>query len=254
MNRRGSFRERLRGGTPLIGTFSKTPSYVLHEVLALSALDCICIDAEHAPFGRAELDLCVAALAAADMPSIVRVAQASDIDVLQALDLGATAVMVPHVSTASAAASVAAAAVYGGAGTRGYAGSTRAARYTHIKMGEHIARSNAECAVIAQIEDRVAVENIEAIAAVERIDCLFVGRADLTVSLGKTDPHAPEVVAAVETVCRAAKRVGKAVGMFCPPNDDLGRWRAAGATLFLLESDHTFLLEGARALANKLPR
>ena len=73
MSRITDFRARLRSQDRLLGTFSKTPSPIVHEVLGLSPLDCICIDAEHAPFGRSELDLCLMALRAADMPSLVRV-------------------------------------------------------------------------------------------------------------------------------------------------------------------------------------
>jgi 2-keto-3-deoxy-L-rhamnonate aldolase RhmA len=236
----------------MVGTFTKTPSPIVHEVLALSQLDCVCIDAEHAPFGRTEVDAGVAALYAGDMPSLVRLPNHHADTILQALDCGATGVMVPHVSSAATARAIAAASAYGGDGTRGYAGSSRAAGYTRRTMREHIARSNAERVVIAQIEDAAAVAAIDAIAAVPDVDCLFVGRADLTVSMGAAATDAPDVLAAVERVCKSGAKCGKTIGMYCPPTEALDRWIDLGATFFLLSSDQTFLLDGAKALAAQI--
>ena len=100
------FRERLRSGEPLIGTFIKTPSPIVAEVLGLSDLDVVAIDCEHAPFGHTELDLCIAALRAADKPSLVRLSDDSPTQIRNALDSGATGIVVPHIATAEPAARV----------------------------------------------------------------------------------------------------------------------------------------------------
>ena len=94
--------------------------------------------------------------------------------------------------------------------------------------------------------------NLDAIAAVEGIDCLFVGRMDLSVSLGAAGPTEARVVEAVNLICAAGRRYGKTVGMFIPPSEDCMTWRERGASLFLLASDQQFLLDGARELARKL--
>ena len=100
MTRCTAFRGRLLAGETLAGTFQKTPSPIVSEVLGLSALDAVCLDGEHAPFGRLETDLCIAALRAADMPSLVRVSSDSPHDIRNALDSGATGIVVPHVTSA----------------------------------------------------------------------------------------------------------------------------------------------------------
>ncbi len=246
-----SFRERLRRGDRLVGTFVKTPHPHVVEVLALSPLDCLCLDAEHAPFDRRDLDLCVLAARAADMPLIIRVPDAAPATLLNALDIGATAVLVPHVASAAMAAEIAAACRYGSHG-RGYAGSTRAARYTTTPMQTHIERANKQVAVIAQIEDAAAVEKIDAIAAVEGIDAFFVGRMDLTVSMGAASPDAPAVVAAVQRVCDAARAHHRACGMFTSTVEEARRWLGQGAAFFLLGSDQQWMLQGARALADQM--
>jgi 2-keto-3-deoxy-L-rhamnonate aldolase RhmA len=246
--RLASFRARLRAGAPLVGTFVKTPHPVVVEVLGLSKLDCVCLDAEHAPFDRAQLDVGVLAARSADLPSLIRIPSASPSEILNALDLGATGVIVPHVADADTARAIADACRYGGPHGRGYAGSTRAAAYATRTMAENLRRANAEVAVVAQIEDAAALPHLDAIAAVDGIDCLFVGRMDLTVSLGAASPQDAVVVDAVEAILAAARRHGRAVGMFTPTTAEALRWRERGASLFLLGSDQQWILQGADAL------
>jgi 2-keto-3-deoxy-L-rhamnonate aldolase RhmA len=253
-DRIASFRRRLRAGERLLGTFVKTPHPAIVEVLGHGALDCLCLDAEHAPFDRGDLDVALLAARAADLPSLVRVPRAEAPELLNALDLGATGVLVPHVASAAAARSIAAACRYGGGDGRGYAGSTRAAGYGTRKMGDILRRANDGVTVVAQIEDAAALAEIDAIAAVDGIDALFVGRMDLTVSLGAASPDDPVVVDAVRAICAAARRHGRAVGMFTPTTAEAAQWFDAGASLFLLGSDQQWVLQGAAALREAFGR
>ena len=242
-----TFRERLRRGDRLLGRFIKTPNPAVIEVLGLAPLDCLCVDAEHAPFDRRDLDGAILAARAADMPVLVRVPEAKASVMLNVLDLGATGVVVPHVATATAARAAVAACRYG-TGGRGYAGSTRAAAYGTRMLSENIARAAAEVTLVAQIEDAEALAQIDDIAAIDDIDALFIGRMDLTVSLGAQSPNDAVVVKAVQDICASARRHGRTVGMFTPTIDEARQWFDAGASLFLLQSDQQWLLQGARAL------
>lgn len=244
------FRDRLRGGELIAATWIKTPHPHVVEVLAHAPFDALVIDAEHAPFDRAALDLAILAGRAGDMPILVRPASADPALLLQALDGGADGVVVPHVRSAAEAEAIARACHYTPGG-RGYAGSTRAAGYTTIGMAAHRSAAKA-IAVIAQIEDAEALDNIEAIAAVDTIDALFIGRADLTVSLGAASPDDAVVVDAVERICAAARGAGRTVGMFLARPADVPQWRERGASLFILGSDQEFLLRGAAALADQI--
>ena len=247
-DRSRSFLSRLKSGDTLIGTFIKTPSPIVAEVLGLADLDVIALDTEHAPFGRMEQDLCIAALRAADMPALVRVADDSSTQIRNALDSGATGVVVPHVTSADQAAKVVAAAHFGEGG-RGFSGSTRAAAYGKISMKGHIADDRAQTVVIVQIEDVSALEHVAQIAAVDGVDCLFVGRADLAVAMDK-GINDKDVIATVKDICAAAQSAGIGVGMYTPNLDELPGWRDAGASLFLLSSDQAMLLAGANSLAS----
>ncbi len=242
-----NFKQRLVAGEPLLGTFLKTPHPHVVEVLATAGLDCICIDAEHAPFDRAAIDLCVMAARAGGVPAIVRPASAAPHELLNALDCGADGVVVPHIRSAEEAAALARVAHYGPGG-RGFAGSTRAAGYGLVPIADHLAASAARTAVIAQIEDAEALDCIDAIAAVEGINALFVGRIDLTISLGCASPDDPRVVAAVDAIVAACRRAGRASGMFLSRTSDVPQWRKKGVSLFLLASDHNFIRSGARAM------
>ncbi len=249
----GNFKARLADGEMLVGTFVKTPSPIIVEVLSATALDCLCLDAEHAPFDRGMLDLCILAARAAAKDVLVRISSAAPEHILNALDCGATGVVVPHVRSAEEAEAAVRASHYG-AGGRGYAGSSRAAGYTSISMAAHLAASAARSVVVLQIEDPEAIEDIEEIAKVPGVDALFVGRADLTVAYGADSQDASRVVTAVEKVCEAGLRHGRKVGMFLARVEDVPAWRARGANLFLLGSDHGFLLSGAADLLRRSGR
>lgn len=242
-----NFRERLRGGETLAATWIKTPHPHVVEVLALSPLDALVLDAEHAPFDRAAIDTCLLAARAGGKPCLVRPASADAAQLLQALDSGADGVIIPHIRSAEEARAAVAACHYGPGG-RGYAGSTRAAGYTTRGMAAHRAAA-AGITIIAQIEDSEALERIDEIAAVDGLDALFIGRADLTVSLDCASPDESRVVEAVRAICAAGRSAGRRVGMFVARQADVGRWRSEGATLFILQSDQEFLLAGARQLA-----
>ena len=245
-----TFRERLVARELLAGTWIKTPHPHVAEVLALSALDLLVLDAEHAPFDRAALDLCILAARAGGKPVLVRPASGRHEHILNALDCGADGVIVPHIRSAAEARELVNTCHYVGGG-RGYAGSSRAASYTTKGMARHRADA-AGVTIIAQIEDVEAVEAIEDIAQVEGIHALFIGRADLTIAYGAETPDDPQVIAAVSQICAAGDRAGRAVGMFLGRVSDVPGWRDQGASLFILGSDHDFLLGGAAALGTAI--
>jgi 2-keto-3-deoxy-L-rhamnonate aldolase RhmA len=242
-----AFRDQLRAGELLAGTWVKTPHPHVVEVLSFSSLDCLVLDAEHAPFDRAALDLCILAARAGGKTVLVRPQSASHAHILNALDCGADGVILPHIRSAAEAEDAVKACHYVSGG-RGYAGSSRAAGYTTKGMAGHRADAKG-VTVIAQIEDVEGVDNIDAIAAVSGIDALFIGRADLTIAYSAETPDDAVVVDAVDRIVAAGKAAGRTTGMFLGRVGDVGMWRKKGASLFILGSDQDFLLQGAARLA-----
>ncbi|HWK47490.1 MAG TPA: aldolase/citrate lyase family protein [Stellaceae bacterium] len=237
------FRARL--ARPLIGTFLKTPAYQSVEILALAELDCIIIDAEHAPFSAGDLDRLILAARAGRMPVLVRVPSPEPGLVNACLDMGATGIVVPHVRTAADAAAAVAAATY--AGHRGFSPSTRAGAYGTLGAAPYLAGVDDTVSVWCQIEDVEALDHLDAIAAVTGVDCLFVGRADLALSLGIKDGSDPRMADAVRAVGRACRTAGKAAGIFVPGTAEIPDRRAEGYTAFICGSDQSWLLEQARS-------
>ncbi len=249
--RTSGFRKRLLSGETLMGTFLKTPSSIVADVLGLTELDVICVDTEHAPFGRLELDTCLGALRAADMPSLVRVADDSPSQIRNALDSGATGIVVPHVASAVEAAAIVKASHFGEGG-RGFAGSPRAASFTTKNMADHVMDSGEQTCIIVQIEDIAALPNVAEIAAVDGVDCLFIGRSDLAVAMQK-GTFDGAVIDAVRKICDDATESNCAVGMFTPNVDEVPGWIDRGASLFLLGSDQSMIIAGANTLAQSRP-
>lgn len=243
-----NFRARLRAGEALLGTFVKTAGYQVVEVLGGSGMDFAVLDAEHAPFGRNELDVCLLAARASGLASLVRIPNSDPHTVLDVLDMGATGILVPHAKSAADVKHALAAARYRG-GMRGFSNSPRAGGYGKIGMGPLVETADGEVTVVCQVEDREAVERIDEIAAVDEVDCLFIGRADLAVSYGTFDIAHRDIDAAVERICSGCRRAGKRVGVFLGNLAEKRRYLDLGASLFVIGSDQSMLRAQAGALA-----
>jgi len=205
------------------------------------------LDAEHAPFDRTTLDLAMMAGRAAGLPLFVRVNERSAASLLSALDMGATGVVVPHVDTEQDAREVVAHCRYVG-GDRGYSSSPRAANYGALGMKQAIAHGDRSI-VVCQIESVAAVENAARIARVPGVAALFIGRADLALSMGLDNAQDPRVDQATLEVIRAARACGTAVGMFVGSNAEREKYRALGVNWFMQGSDQSLLRQAAQAAA-----
>ena len=240
----GPFRQRIRGGERLFGTFLKTPTTHAAEILAQVGYDFVVVDEEHAPFNPETTERILLACHHAGIAGIVRVSDTGQI--LRVLDCGAAGVMVPHVDSAERARQVAAAARYAG-GSRGFSNTTRAGGFGVVGRQDHVAAQDEAVAVLAMIEDPDAIGRIDEIAGVGGIDAFFIGRGDLTVAYGAGKPATEEVAAAVEAIAGAAARADRRVFVLATGTEDAVELRGKGATGFLMASDQGFLRQGATA-------
>ncbi|MEM6662474.1 MAG: aldolase/citrate lyase family protein [Pseudomonadota bacterium] len=246
MNPNG-LRARILSGETLSGTFVKTPAHEVIELLALSGLDFICIDCEHAANDRRGMDASLAMATALGLPALVRVPEFTPANVLMALDSGALGVVIPHVTSGEKARAVAKAAHFGHGG-RGFAGSTRWAGNGSQNMGQVLAQ-DVETIVLAQIEEPEGVDALDDIAATDGIDGLFVGPADMAVSLGVNDITHADVRDVMRQVGAAAKRHGKAAVTFQPTTATVPDLKDLGISMFFIGSEHTFMLKAAKQVA-----
>jgi len=164
------------------------------------------------------------------------------------LDMGAAGIIAPHICSADDAEQAVAATRYRD-GARGFSPSGRSGAYGAIPAAEYRALSDQSVIVIGQTEDAEAVEQAAEIAAVAALDAMFIGRADLSVSLGVDAVGDPKVGEAVDALCAAGKAAGKATGIFLPSADDVPRFRAQGVSLFIVATDQSLLRGSANAMA-----
>ena len=240
-----SLKEQLFSSDRMIGTFIKTPNYQVVEIVTSCNLSFIALDAEHAPFSKSDLDTCILAARANDTPVIVRVPTSNEEDVLSVLDMGANGVLFPHINCKQDAITAVNASKYKSEdfemGRRGFSNSSRSGNYGSFTIDKMIEVSNKNISVLCQIEEIQAVDNIDEITEVRGIDCLFIGRADLAVSMGCNSISDSSVESAIDIVVKSAKRNGIPLGMYLPDNNDLEKWISKGFSLFIVGSDQSYL-------------
>jgi 2-keto-3-deoxy-L-rhamnonate aldolase RhmA len=248
-----TLRERVRSRAPLIGTFIKSPAIHSVEIAGLVGLDFVVLDAEHAPFSLDALDRCLLASRAARIAALIRIPEISQTFIQQALDLGGAGILVPHVAQAEEAQAAVAYARFAG-GRRGYSNSTRAGAFGAYGMTRYLQDGDANAAVVVQIEDQTGVENASDIAAIPGVDALFIGRADLTVDMGKSDPTDPAVVAAVNATITAAAEADSACGIFLSDVSDVPAYLELGTSFFVIGSDQSMMRAGWSAAKSTFVR
>jgi len=237
-------------GRGKVGTFVKTDSTQVVEILGLCDLDFAVLDAEHAPFDRGTMDRMLFTARAVGLPMLVRVPDHHDATILSVLDLGAAGIVVPHVDSVADAGGVLAAARFIG-GRRGLSLSARYGGYGTRKRDEAIAESDRSL-VICQIESGAAVEAVEAIAAVPGLGGLLIGRSDLALSLGLDGPRHPVVMGAVDRIMAAARPRSLPIMIACASDAEVAEFSALGAVAFIVGSDQSLLRSAAVKLRGLL--
>lgn len=246
-------RDRIRAGTPVVGTFVKTSSPQTVDLLGRSGLDFVVLDAEHAPFDVGTLDSALMAARGTALPALVRIPDHRPSFINACLDMGADGVMVPHTRSAADVQAIADAMKYG-RGHRGFSPSGRAGNYGQVDHAAYRAQADARSCFFAQIEDAEAMERLDEIAANDAVDCLFIGPADLGLSLGCDGPHDPRLADAIRAIADAGRRHGRPVGIFVPNSDTIPDMLAMGITLFVCGSDQSMMLSTARRVADDMAR
>jgi staphyloferrin B biosynthesis citrate synthase len=239
-----SFRQRFLAHEQLLGTFIKTPTSHSIEIIGGIGFDFVVIDEEHAPFDRVTIDMALLAARASGAAGIVRVAEPTPAKLLAVLDDGATGVLAPHVSSVAKARDIVAACRYRG-GKRGFSNSPRAGGYGAVGIWDHVDASDSSITVIAMIEDPEALDDIDAIVAVEGLDGFFIGRGDLTVALGAKGLADPAVRSAAEKIIKAAARVAKPVCIMVAGAPEAQEWLKLGVSAFIVSSDQGFMRQAA---------
>jgi 4-hydroxy-2-oxoheptanedioate aldolase len=245
-----AFKRALRAGKPQIGLWSSLSSNYSVEAIAGAGFDWILLDCEHSPNDLESLLTQLQAAAPYPTTSIVRVPWNDMVTIKRVLDIGAQSLLVPYVSSAEEAKAAVSYTRYPPNGVRGVAGTTRATRFGRVK--DYAKRAHQEICLLVQVETQAALDNIEAICALEGVDGVFVGPADLHASMGYAGEIAnPKVKPLIDDAIRRIRKAGKAPGILTPNEADAKHWLECGALFVAVGADVGILARGAEALAAK---
>jgi 4-hydroxy-2-oxoheptanedioate aldolase len=238
----------LHEGRPQVGLWCSLPSHITIEIVAGSGFDWLCLDTEHSPNEVPIVLTQLHAMTQSGTSAVVRPAWNDPVLFKRFLDLGVQSFVVPWVQNAEEARRAVAATRYPPHGVRGVAVAIRANGYGRIR--DYAARVNEEVCLIVQLETRAALDNLEAIAAVEGIDALFIGPSDLAADMGHIGNNAhPEVRAAIEDAMARIRLAGKAPGILAVVEADARHWLERGALFVGIGSDIGLLARHSEALA-----
>jgi 2-keto-3-deoxy-L-rhamnonate aldolase RhmA len=245
-----SIRRKVLDGQLMTGTFLNLGSPLTVEIAGKAGFDWLLIDLEHGSGDFSELVHQLQAAGCTSAAPIVRIAWNEAPRFKRALDLGPSGIMVPYVNTADQARQAVEAMRYPPKGIRGVASLNRACGFG-TGFEQYFMTANDQLLTVIQIETRQAVEQVEAIAAVDGADVLFVGPTDLSASLGleRRFDH-PEFRKALTRVVAACRSEGKAPGILVSNPEQVEFMVNVGFTFIALGSDGGVVAAGMQQLAN----
>jgi 2-keto-3-deoxy-L-rhamnonate aldolase RhmA len=226
------------------------------HIMKSAGCDFVLFDMEHSGFGFETVKSVIRYLEAGQVAPIVRVPSKEYHHIARACDMGAEGLMVPMVGTAAEARAIVDSMKYYPAGRRGVALQVAHDRYRAGSVAEKLASANATTALFCQIETAEGVANAEAIAALDGVDCLWVGHFDLSVSLGIPGQFDHlEFKRAIDKVIAAGHKHNKALGRLVPSVDQGIDIFAQGFDFICYSGDvwvlHNALAEALSALRAK---
>lgn len=248
-----AFRQLIKaaGGHPPIGTWIGSASPLVAEAVGQAGFEWGVIDMEHSPVGLGDLLGLLHAVGSTRMVPVVRVPCNDPVVIGQVLDLGAATVQVPFVGSADQARAAVAATRHAPRGRRGLDPTCRAAGFGLAPV--HPRTFNQAVGLICEVETVEALAEIDAIAAVEGVDALFVGPADLSASMGHVGQFThPEVLALMAQAVQRAKRQGRPIGTVGPTPEAVAQYRAVGFDFVAVGSDIGLLMRAAHAAIESL--
>ncbi|MVO15434.1 aldolase/citrate lyase family protein [Parasedimentitalea huanghaiensis] len=244
-----SFKQALADGERQIGCWVGLADGYAAEIMGTAGFDWLVIDGEHAPNDIRSLRDQLIALQASDSHPVIRLPVGETWMVKQALDVGAQTILVPMVESAEQAAELVRACTYPPHGTRGVgAALARATQYSSVS--DYIPTADAQICLLVQVENRAGIAALDDILAIEGVDGVFIGPADLAADLGYGgNAGAPEVQAVIADALARIKAAGKAPGILGVTEQATQGYLDMGAQFLAVGIDVLILAQTARALA-----
>ena len=239
----GQFKQKIANLSLLFGTRISINSLATTESLGLLPFDWFFIDMEHTEVPESQLSTILVTLR--DKPCLVRIAKNDEVYIKRALDAGAVGLIIPKVSNSVDAKNAVCSSKVYPLGDRGI-GLTRSNGFGE-NLEANLKSANSDFLLIAQIEDKDGIKNIDSILDVEGIDAVFVGPYDLSISLGVANQfESIEFLESIEEVLRSCKEKEKPIGIFETKKNKINDLINQGFTFFCLSSDISFLITEAK--------
>lgn len=244
-----TFKQRLRSGEAQIGLWLGLADAYCAELAANAGFDWLLIDGEHAPNDLRTLLGQLQAVAPYPSQPVIRPVIGDTALIKQVLDIGVQTLLVPMVESADQARELVRAIHYPPHGVRGVGSAlARASRWNSIPG--YLDKADEQMCLLVQIESREGLANLDAIAAVDGVDGVFIGPADLSASMGfRGNPGHPDVQAAIEAAIARIRQAGKAAGILSADETLARRYLELGAAFVAVGVDTTVLMRGLQTLA-----
>ena len=244
------FKRGMKAGKAQIGLWSSLSSHYCVEVIAGSGYDWLLLDTEHSPNDLESVLTQLQAAAPYPTTCIVRPAWNDMVLIKRFLDAGVQTLLIPYIQTAEEAANAVAYTRYPLRGVRGVAGTTRATRFGRVK--DYFKRAEEELCVLLQVETQMGLDNLEAIAATDGVDGVFIGPNDLAAGLGHLgDTGHPEVQKAIEGAIARIRKAGKAAGILTAVEAEARRYLELGCLFVAVGADVGLLARESEKLRAK---
>jgi 4-hydroxy-2-oxoheptanedioate aldolase len=243
------FRDALTRKEPLVGLWLSLANAYTAEVCASAGFQWVLIDGEHAPNDVRSVLAQLQAVAPYPVAPVVRAVAGETALIKQLLDIGVPTLLVPMVDTAEQAHALVAATRYPPGGTRGVGAAVARASRWGLRR-DYLDAADDEVCLLVQAESTTALDNLEAICAVDGLHGVFIGPADLAASMGhRGNPAHPAVRQAIEAAIGTIVASGKAAGTLAADPALARRYLELGATFVAVGIDVTLLARATRRLA-----
>jgi 4-hydroxy-2-oxoheptanedioate aldolase len=250
--KKNAFKAALQSGERAqIGLWLGLTDPVCAEICGGAGFDWLLIDGEHSPNDVRSILTLLQALAPHPVHPIVRPVEGDVQIIKQLLDIGAQTLLVPMVESADQARQLVAAMRYPPDGIRGVgAALARASQWSRVTNYLH--EANDQMCLLVQVETRLGLENLDAIASVEGVDGVFIGPADLSAALGHLGkPAHPDVQKAIEDAIGRIRKAGRAAGILTTDETLARRYLSLGCTFVAVGLDGNLLMRATQDLAAK---
>ncbi|MCP4821279.1 MAG: HpcH/HpaI aldolase/citrate lyase family protein [Shimia sp.] len=244
-----TFKAALANHQPQIGCWLTFGEASAAELMSTTGFDWLVVDGEHGPNDVRSIRDQLAVIDPSPSHAVVRIPYGLDWIIKQALDAGAQTLLVPLVDTADQAREIVRACRYAPDGIRGMGGAgARVTRFGDIP--DYATTANAQICILLQVESRLGIENLDEILAVEGVDGVFIGPADLSADMGHPGAaDSPEVQEVIEAAIKKIRAAGKAPGILTLTLDGAEKHLAQGATFVAVGIETLVLARAARALS-----